>query len=183
MHILFITSRRVGDAVLSTGLLHTLIDTHPGACVTVACGAAAAPLFEAVPNLERVIVLDKMLFSFHWLRLWALSVGRIWDVLVDVRNAPVTYLLAARQSYRIGRSREAMHRVQWLGDVLGMRANPPAPHIWTLESHRETARRLIPEGAPVLAVGPTANWAAKTWRAERFVTLIERLAAPTGILP
>lgn len=183
MRILFITSTRVGDAILSTGLLRTLIDRHPGARVTVACGAAAAPLFEAVPNLERIVVLDKMLFSLHWVRLWALTAGRLWDVLVDVRNAPLTYLLAARKSYRVGRSREPMHRVQWLADAIGMRDNPPSPHLWTLERHRETARRLIPEGASVLAVGPTANWTAKTWRAERFVELIERLTSPAGILP
>ena len=35
----------------------------------------------------------------------------------------------------------------------------------------------------MLAVGPTANWIGKTWRAERFVELIDRLTAPGGILP
>ena len=48
---------------------------------------------------------------------------------------------------------------------------------------RATAKALIPNGGPVLAVGPTANWQAKIWRAEYFVDLIERLSGPGGILP
>ena len=41
--ILFITSTRIGDAVLSTGLLAYLIGRYPGAEFTVAAGPLAAP--------------------------------------------------------------------------------------------------------------------------------------------
>ena len=97
MKLLFVTSTRVGDAILSTGLLNKLIRDNPEVRVTVACGPAAAQLFEAVPNLDRIIVLDKMLFSLHWLRLWVLCVGSFWGLVVDLRNAPVTYLLFRRK--------------------------------------------------------------------------------------
>ncbi len=43
-NILFVTSTRVGDAILSTGLLAHLMETRPGARFTIACGPAAAPL-------------------------------------------------------------------------------------------------------------------------------------------
>ena len=97
MKLLFITSTRVGDAILSTGLLQKLIRENPEIRVTIACGPAAAQLFYGVPNLDRVIVLDKMLFSLHWLRLWAICIGTFWDLVVDLRNAPVTYLLFRRK--------------------------------------------------------------------------------------
>lgn len=45
------------------------------------------------------------------------------------------------------------------------------------------AAELIPDGPPVLAVGPTANWRAKTWRTEHFSELIDRLTGPQGIIP
>ncbi|MCZ6745098.1 MAG: glycosyltransferase family 9 protein, partial [Alphaproteobacteria bacterium] len=45
MNILFITSTRIGDAVLSTGILDHLICQFPDARITVACGPEAAPLF------------------------------------------------------------------------------------------------------------------------------------------
>lgn len=183
MHALFVTSTRVGDAILSTGVLSRILDDNPGLRVTVACGPAAASLFEAVPGLERIIVLDKMLGSLHWAYLWAQTVGRRWDILVDLRNAPVTYLIGKKKGYRLTRSRGGGHRVQTLARVLGEQDNPPAPRIWLDDIRRDAAKQLVPDGPPVLAVGPTANWRGKQWRGESFAELISRLTAPDGILP
>jgi len=41
----------------------------------------------------------------------------------------------------------------------------------------------VPGGPPVIAFGPTANWAAKQWPAERFGELALRLTGDDGILP
>ncbi|WNJ99247.1 glycosyltransferase family 9 protein [Thalassospiraceae bacterium LMO-JJ14] len=183
MYALFVTSTRVGDAILSTGVLSRLMDENPGLRVTVACGPAAASLFEAVPGLERIIVLDKMLGSLHWAYLWAQTVRRRWDILVDLRNAPVTYLIGADKRYRIVRSRGGGHRIRTLAAVIGADKNPPAPKIWLDETRRAAAKWLIPDGGPVLAIGPTANWRGKQWRGQSFAELISRLAAPDGILP
>ena len=183
MRILFITATRVGDAVLSTGLLDHLIRENPEARVTVACGPMAAPLFEAVPNLERIIVLEKQAFSLHWVRLWAACVGRYWDVLVDLRNSPMPYLLAAGARRRRGGGREPVHRVRQLAAVVGLEADPPAPRLWVAEKHQAKGKALIPDGPPVLAVGPTANWEAKMWGAGKFTQLVGRLCAADGILP
>ena len=49
MRILFVTSSRLGDAVLSTGLLDHLIRTHPDARITIACGPVAADVFVWIP--------------------------------------------------------------------------------------------------------------------------------------
>jgi len=183
MRILFITSTRVGDAILSTGLLNHLLAEHPGARVSVACGAAAATLFESTPGLERIIVLDKMLFSLHWLRLWTLCLGRIWDVVIDLRNSPMYYVLPSRKRWRIGRTEAGLHRVKQLAAILDLADKPPAPKLWLSEIIMAKAKTLIGDGEPVIAIGPTANWRAKTWRAEHFAELIERLTAPDGIIP
>ena len=42
MRILFVTANRVGDAVLSTGLMAHLAAQHPNAQITIAAGPAAA---------------------------------------------------------------------------------------------------------------------------------------------
>ena len=67
MHILFVTATRIGDAVLSTGLLSYLIDRHPAATAHHRSGASRRPLFEAVPRLERLVVIEKRRWSAHWL--------------------------------------------------------------------------------------------------------------------
>ena len=70
MKILFISANRVGDAVLTTGLLRHLVDTYPDAQFTIACGPYGADLFRAVPRLEKLIVMKKKPYNGHWLDLW-----------------------------------------------------------------------------------------------------------------
>lgn len=183
MRILFITATRVGDAVLSTGLLHYLLQRHPQARVTIACGPAAAGLFEAVPGLERIITLEKKQFSLHWLRLWVLSVGRVWDVVVDLRNAPLSYAIPCRKAWHLGRKNMSDHRVKGIAGTLGLQDSPPSPHLWTSTEHKKRARDILDGEGPVLAIGPIANWRPKTWAAERFVELVARLTGPEGVLP
>ncbi|MBB4285811.1 glycosyltransferase family 9 protein [Roseospira goensis] len=188
MRLLFITNSRIGDAVLSTGLLDHLIRTHPGVRVTVACGRVAAPLFEGVPGLERLHVLDKRPRAGHWRALWAATVGTRWDIVADLRGSPVPWLLRAGRRLRPrGDSAAPVHRVRRIGAALGPagRADPPAPRLWTRPADEAAAAAaLAPAGdAPVLALAPAANWIAKTWPADRFVALARRLTAPDGALP
>ena len=63
--ILFITATRLGDAVLSTGLLNYLYQTYPKAKVTVACGPVPQSIFEGFPNVEQIIPLKKQKQLFN----------------------------------------------------------------------------------------------------------------------
>lgn len=187
MRILFITATRVGDAVLSTGLLAHLLQRNPDARVTIACGPAAAGLFEAVPGLERVIVLEKKRYSMHWLHFWAATVTRLWDVVVDLRNAPLSYVIPCRKAWHLGGQDMSAHRVVRMAAAMGLRETPPSPRVWTTEQHQRRAREVLGGATgvtvPILALGPVANWRPKTWQAERFVELALKLTGPGGILP
>ena len=92
MKLLFITSSRIGDAVLSTGLLGHLVDRHPDLRATVVCSPLVASLFRAVPQVERVVAVPKARFGSHWLRVWPSMAARAWDLVVNIRNAPVAAL-------------------------------------------------------------------------------------------
>ena len=182
MHILFVTATRIGDAVLSTGLLSHLIERHPGARLTIAAGPAAAPLFEAVPRLERCIVVEKQRWSLHWLSLFARARGRRWDLVVDLRGSALAWILRAGERRVMAKGNAWEHRVQQLGRLFELDP-PPAPVLWTGPRHERAAEALLPAGAPVLAVGPAANWRGKQWHPERFAALARRLTAPDGPLP
>ena len=176
MRILFVTSNRIGDAVLSTGLIGALLDRHPEARFTLACGPAAAGLFAAMPRLERLVVMSKQRFSAHWVRLWLAAVGTGWDLVVDLRSSGLAWLLRARDRRVFGHGESVSgHRVEQLALLLGL-APPPAPRLWTTEVHRRQAAALMP-GERWLALGPTANWGGKQWPAERFAELARRLTA------
>ncbi len=90
MKILFITSTRIGDAVLSAGLLEYMAQTYPEGKVTVACGPLPASLFEGFPNVEAVWALKKEKRAGHWIKLWKRSVRTRWDIVVDLRNSAVS---------------------------------------------------------------------------------------------
>lgn len=182
MRLLFITSNRIGDAVLSTGVLGRLLERHPGARVTIACGPAAAPLFAAVPGLDRVIPLAKRRRGLHWLELWRQTVGSIWDLAVDLRHSALSYLIPAKRRLVFRPSKQPVHRVVQLGALLGP-GEPPPPRLWMSAEADTQAAALVPPGAPVFAVGPTANWGGKQWPAERFVAAAKRLTGQGGILP
>jgi ADP-heptose:LPS heptosyltransferase len=115
MRLLFITATRIGDAVLSTGVLGRLIDDNPDIKVTVAVGRLSAPLFAAVPGLERIVVIDKQRYNRHWLTLWRRTAFKYWDIVVDLRGSAISYLVPAGRRYVIGKRRPGRHRVEELG--------------------------------------------------------------------
>ncbi|MBV8121472.1 MAG: glycosyltransferase family 9 protein [Alphaproteobacteria bacterium] len=182
MNILFVTATRIGDAVLSTGLLRHLIERYPGARLTIAAGPVAAPLFEAVPRLERLIVVDKRRWALHWLPLYAAVGARRWDLVVDLRGSALAWLLRSRARKVVAKGNSREHRVHQLGRLFGLDP-PPGPQLWTAPRHERRAAALLPTGAPVLAIGPAANWRGKQWRGGRFAELACRLTAPGGPLP
>ena len=185
MNILFITSSRIGDAVLSSGLLTHLVTKYPDAHITVACGPAAAPLFEAAPLVERIIVMNKRKWGGHWLDLWrdCIRWPPGWSMVVDLRGSVIAYCLLARRRRVYWGETGGRHRLYALAKVFKL-SEPQRPVVWTDHRHETEAARLIPEGGPVLALGPTANWAGKIWAADNFVELSRRLTADDGgILP
>ncbi len=182
MRILFVTATRIGDAVLSTGLLAHLIERHPGARLTIAAGRIAAPLFAAVPRLERLLVIEKRRFALHWLGLYRAVMGRRWDVVVDLRGSALPWLLRAGERCAMAKGDGREHRVRQLARLFRLDP-PPSPQLWLAPAHEAQAEALVPAGGPVLAIGPAANWRGKQWRGERFAELARRLTAADGPLP
>jgi ADP-heptose:LPS heptosyltransferase len=180
VRLLFVTSTRIGDAVLSTALLDHLLRTHPGLAVTVACGPAAVGVFARMPGLARVIPVAKRRLSLHWLSLWRQVAFTRWDLVVDLRASALAFLVPARRRV-VGRGgRRAGHRLDHLAALLGL--DPaPLPVAWTAPEDRARAESLLP-GGPWLVLGPTANWARKVWPAARFVAVAQALTGPGGAM-
>ncbi|MGB5948924.1 MAG: glycosyltransferase family 9 protein [Parvibaculum sp.] len=176
MRILFITSNRIGDGVLSTGLLAGLMERYPGALFWVACGPLAAPLFRHAPGVEKVIELRKEPYAGHWRKLLSATMFRRFEAVVDLRGSATAFLLWAKKRHVL-RSNHTLHRVIHNASVAGF--DPaPSPRVWPGAQARARARELIPEGRTVLAVGPSAAWPRKMWPVEYHAELIGRLTGP-----
>ena len=178
MRILFISSNRVGDAVLTCGVLDYLIRTHPACRITIACGPVAAGVFERMPNRERTILVTKRSYDRHWLTLWREVVLTVWDLVVDMRGSLLAFVVPTRR--RAVRRRVPGRMFEQYAAALGV-TPAPLPVVWTAAADHARAAGLLPHDRPVLALGATANWAPKIWPAERFAALVRLLAE--GPLP
>jgi lipopolysaccharide export system permease protein len=189
--ILFITSNSLGDAVLSTGILGWLMETHKEARLTVVAGLLHAPLFTMAPGIHTVIPLRKKPWSRHWLDLWLDLRGQQWDLIVDLRNTAVSRLLRARKRIVFPGSAKPIPKSVQLARLFGI-SPPPLPRLWLTPDIQaagdsllatDRASTLSPLLAPILALAPAANWAGKQWPPERFAALALALTAENGILP
>lgn len=180
--ILFITSNRIGDAVLASGVLDQLVRQYPDARVTVACGALPAPLFADLPGLERLHVMTKRKRGGHWWDLWKACAGTRWTVVADLRGSLFGWTVWSGRRQVVRADKRHEHRVEELARMLRL-PSLPDPRLWVSDDRDRRAVALLGGDVPVLAVGPTANWGAKQWPAERFAETVLRLTAPDGILP
>ncbi len=177
MRILFITATRIGDAVLSTGLLDHLIRQYPQARFVIACGPAAEGVFARMPGRAWTIVLAKRRLRLHWLELWREVGTQRWDLVVDLRGSAFAFLLRTRRRFVMRGGRQPGPRIAHLGALMGLDP-PPLPVAWFSAADRDRAAVLLPGDGPWIALGPTANWDRKVWPAERFVALFRALTAP-----
>jgi ADP-heptose:LPS heptosyltransferase len=180
--ILFIAQSRIGDAVLSSGLVKALADEIEDARFTVVASPLTAPLFAKVPRLDRIIVMEKQAWGAHWLDLWGKVRFRRWGLVADMRGSPMAAVLRPRRRAVHRPAAEPVHKVIEAARLLKMEDAPPAPHLFTGEAHETRALEITRGRGPILAMAPAANWVGKTWPGERFARVARELLGPDGPL-
>ena len=187
--VLFVSSNRIGDCVISSGVIREIERQIPGAAITVACGRPPAPFFRNAPGVERVITLDKKKMAGHWVDLWKQVSGTRWDMVVDIRGSALSYLIPAKRRVVYNRSWETgLRKVEMVSRLMGSAA-PLDPEIWLDDKARAEAAAVIdPQLAggagpgpviapPIIALAPIAHQPGKSWPAERWGQLVEKLKA------
>lgn len=163
---------------MSTGILDHLIKTCPDPVVTVACGPLAAPLFEAMPERERTIVMAKQKGGGHWINLWRSTVTQKWDIVVDLRASATSWFLWAGTRYvkrnKPDPSDGPIHKVIENARVLGL-TDAPDPTLWLSQTALDRAASAIPKDQSVIGIAPAAAAPFKEWPRDRFGQLIDRL--------
>jgi ADP-heptose:LPS heptosyltransferase len=179
--ILFITSNRIGDAVLSSGLIKRLSDEIPNARFTVVAGPVAAPLFEELPSLDRIITLAKTKNRGHWFDLWREVRGTRWGLVVDLRGSGLSRFISTRRRAIWKKvSGPPVHKVVEAARILKIEDDPAPPYLFTTPETDARAEELTAGFGPILALAPAANWLGKTWPLERFSRVAMRLLDPEG---
>ncbi len=177
---LFVTSNRLGDAVLTTGMLQHLLKSEPESKVTVVCGKIPAPIFEAMEGVDKVVAISKRKRSLHWWDAFKGIDGFFWHRIVDFRGSPLGILPTRHRHLWKGGS-DTEHKLvsnsKMIGEDHVIMADIPVkqdqiPHHLKIKKDR-----------PLLAIAPTANFYQKQWHFENYLELAKRLTAETGVLP
>lgn len=183
MKVLFLTHTRLGDAVLSTGVVNHYATHFPQARLTVVCSPLVEGLFAAMPNVERVIAVRKRTYSRHWWDVWRAVAGTRWGEVVDLRNSIVSRLVLAGRRHIWKPQPDTLHKVAQIANIIGVNP-PPSPRLWfddVTQSRVHAFLKDIP--SPRIVIAPVANWPGKTWPAERFVELVARIDAQSAQKP
>lgn len=177
--VLFVSSNRIGDAILSSGLIAHLVETLPDLRLTLAMGPLAAPLFRATPKVEKLIVMRKRRGGGHWFALWREVVGTPWDLAVDLRGSATSAFVWAKRRRIAGRPKLDRHKVREASDVLGL-TEPAPPRIWRDPEAEAAADQALAGLTGFIALSPAASSPFKVWPAERFAAACLTLTGPGG---
>ena len=172
MKVLFITSTRIGDAVLSTSILNYLKNRFPHCSLYIATGKTAALLFKNFKNVKKIFILEKKFFKIHWLELWSRTFFNKWDIVIDLRGSIISYFLFNKKKYVYKSINKNIHRLDELA-ILMERKHLPLPLIPVLKKDMKRISKDFLKLKNSIAIGASANWPAKIWPSKNFVKLIQ----------
>ncbi len=169
---LFITSSRIGDAVLTLSLIERLRLKNADFRYVVAADPLVKSLFVDDPAVECIISFPKQKASMHWVNLWRKTVGRSWDWIIDTRGSAMTYALRSNKRFVWKKTKnDQRHKIEQLTAMIGEKPTPA--RIQVSDQRCDQMKRLLPS-KPLFVVAPVANWIGKQWPMSDFQTIIQR---------
>ena len=198
--ILVMKLRYIGDVVLSTPVLSRLREAFPKARITMLVNAGTEEIVQDHPAVDEVMVVPRTGMK-NW-RLLAELRRRRFDVVLDLTDGDRSAILGKLSGAptRIGYNSEdrwrgklythivkadrfAMHTIEYhltATEALGLSGPIPEPHITITPDATEAVKALLQEGLieldkPFVCLHPGARWWFKSWPAERFAALADRI--------
>jgi ADP-heptose:LPS heptosyltransferase len=202
--VLFLRHDRIGDMILSTGVLRAIAQSHASVALDVLASPGNAPVLRAEPYVNDVVVFDRRrVRSYPALirRLRAKRYDAVIDCMVTAPSLTTSMLMwASGARHRIGirgrgndeafsltvpqrpHARHIAEHLATLAAAFGVDpdrtdAATPALHLGDDERRAASARWPAPPGAPRLLVNVSAGRTFRRWPVERFVAAIDHVRA------
>ena len=171
MNILFIGPTRIGDTILASSIINFLIDQNNQSKFTIVTSSYAKALYEKMPNLEKIIVINKKKYGLHWLNVWQSCIIKKWDLVIDLRSSITAYLLFAK-SRKIFKGNDNFHKIIQFTNFLKT-SKEISPLIWSDSTDEAESNNKIKNEGPFIAVAPYSNWRQKDWSIEKYIELFK----------
>ena len=172
MKILLIGYNRIGDTILSTGLINFLLNKHKNALFTIVTSSISAGIYENMPQLEQLIISDKKRYSLHWLNTWLKTRSVKWDLIIDLRSTVLAFFLST-QNKMIFKGNKSEHKlIQYKNFIKS--PNEIFPIIWANKKDYISIKEKKNIKSKYICIAPLSNSPFKDWSINRYATLFEK---------
>ena len=172
MKILIISSNLIGDTILSTGIVNYYHRKYSQAKFTFLIGPSAGQIYNNFPAKEKIIIIKKKRFNFHWVDMY-ISVFKIkWDIIIDFRSSLISYLLFTKKKY-IFKKKKNLNHLNQLKDFFTI--DDLSLSILTNKKEEVEASKIINNNYKYIVLFPGGNWKPKIWPIKYFNQLIHIL--------
>ncbi len=187
-HVLVVTLSNIGDVILTTPVMTSLLKQYPGASLTVVCGPKAAPILQGSRAIDRLVIYDKKAALGEKIKMIRELRDRKYEAAVDLRNTAIPFLVSAKKKSPLFRKfNETRMRARHL-EVLkmtGVEARDQNDFDFFGDSDllrvlNKLKYKSVPSEKDWILVSPVAASSAKTWALEKFQVTVNRLLAASS---
>ena len=175
----------IGDAVLSTAVIHPLRKYFPDAHITFLVGPRAFDLLATEPNIDATFVYDNRGEHAGWkgrLRLIRTLRHEKFDLVVNLRDSLTARCIGA-EHWGMVRGESNRHAVTRYLEVLqkrGVDATGARPHLQLTEDEQTAAHGFLAETSItseqlLIGIHPGGNWVYKLWDAANYACVANAL--------
>ena len=175
--ILLVSSNRLGDCILYSGLIDYYKNTLKDTNLTMICGPVPGELFRYSDKIDKLIIIKKKKFSMHWLNVWLKTCLIYWDEVVDCRGTLLSFFLLTKKRFNHTKKKKREHIVHEISEAFGKKLLHPYVSLDKKKTNKSVLesvkkKKLINQ---FIMISPSANWIGKIWPQENFVNLMSKL--------
>jgi heptosyltransferase-3 len=169
---LMIVQRYIGDCILGLGILKWLVDNKSYAELTIVCEQSVSNLFEAIPQVKKIIILKPRKWKLHYIDAAKQCMKIPWSLIIDFKNCIIPRMVSHQQLIvRQGFGSPHEHMLTTVGHLM----NQPLifPKVWISKENLKLSEEMIQNHRPMIAICPMSNNSHKIWPIENFIRLIQ----------
>ena len=172
MKILLISYNRIGDTILSTGLIDHLLRKYDNASFSIVTSSISACIYQDLPKLDKLIIADKKKYSLHWFKIWNETRKISWDLVIDLRSSSLSYFIRSKKKL-IFRGNQNEHKLKQLQTLIGSN-NELEPTIWADEKNYINIKHKKKLSKKYICIAPLSNAPTKDWHLNKYLELLEK---------
>jgi len=143
---------------------------YPKGKFTFLIGPSAGQIYKNFPATEKIILIKKKKFNFHWLYMYWLCLNKKWDVIIDFRSSLISYFLFNKKKY-IFKKNKLLNHIDQLKE--SFKIKNPLLFIHTNSTEENEANINLYHDYKYIIIFPGGNWIPKIWPSSYYNRLIK----------